>query len=285
MTNNIFQVLSEAHLDDILVQNMQNLVVVMLSATNCVPCKSIKPKFIGLSRKHPDVFFVYIDTNDYAVVKNKYFEKFEFTPTFVFFFNNTRIAFIEGGYETQLISVLEEVKQKINKKKKELEISQKTNPVPQVNMNNTTDLLQKKIELLGILKDLVNKGVILSKTYSLNSELEDIHFEIRFHTDKKFRDMVLSFRDLGIVAAPQAQTVPVQEKKVPINAPIVVNTTPVVERNHVEDSDKKQELVRQIQELNALNQKMQMQNFQKLQQLNKIKQMKEQQESQQNDHK
>jgi len=46
MEQNIFQVIKEDHLDEILSNYMQNLVLVMLSSKTCGPCKIIKPKFV-----------------------------------------------------------------------------------------------------------------------------------------------------------------------------------------------------------------------------------------------
>ena len=59
--NNIFQVVNEAHLDEILNEHQQGLTVLMLSSKVCEPCKMIKPVFIQLSKQNSDCIFVYID--------------------------------------------------------------------------------------------------------------------------------------------------------------------------------------------------------------------------------
>ena len=74
---------------------------------------------------------------------------------------------------------------------------------------------------------MVNCGARLTKSYNLDSEYEEIIFEIRFQTDAKFRQQVTENAEM----------------------------------------EKKQNQVKQIKELDMLNQKMQMQTLHKLQQL------------------
>ena len=120
MEQNIFQVINEPHLDEILSNHMRDLIVVMLSSRNCEPCKLLKPKFVVLFKQHKDTFFVYIDKNNYVTTQNKYFNEFQYTPTFLFYFGGGRIAIVEGGYEKSLIQTLLILKQKIEEKNKML---------------------------------------------------------------------------------------------------------------------------------------------------------------------
>ena len=258
MNQNIFQVINETHLDEILSQHMRDLVVIMLSSKNCGPCKTIKPRFVELSKQHKDIFFVYVDRTNYDVMENKYFADYLFTPTFLFYFGGNRVAFIEGNHEESLIKIIMILKQKIEEKRQEILQKEKTienhiqnlqNVPLNVPQNNTAaELVQKKINGLNKLRELVQQGAKLTKSYNLDSDIDDINFEVRFQTDPQFKQQILNYKQ-----QPQPTS-------------------------HNDEAPQKQEQVKQIQELNMLHQKMQMQSLQKLQQLKHIKQMKEQQE-------
>ena len=127
MEQNIFQVVKEDHLDEILTNYMQNLVLIMLSSKICGPCKTIKPKFVDLSKKNKDTVFIYIDRDNYEVTQNRYFTQFKFTPTFIFYFGKNQIAFIEGAHEDALIKTIVLLKQKIDDKKKEFNENEEIN--------------------------------------------------------------------------------------------------------------------------------------------------------------
>ncbi len=337
MEQNIFQVINENNLDEILSHHMRDLVVIMLSGKNCSPCKAIKPKFVELSKQYKDIFFVYVDITNYTTVGNKYFSEYEFTPTFLFYFGYSKIAFIEGAHEQSLVKTLLTLKQKIEEKKRILQLEilelqkqqqreqqeqqkqqkqqqkknlemlelqqqqeqqqqeqqqeqqeiisglpiddntqvyenqlndnsfQETCPVNnQSNYIQNTDLLEKKIDGLNKLRYLVKNGIKLSKPYDLNSDYEEILFEIRFQTDPSFKQYILEQTEQSVQLVQPIQ--PVQ---------------PVQPNNKSENSEllKKQEQVKQIKELNMLNQTMQMESFKKLQQLQRIKAIKEQQEN------
>jgi thiol-disulfide isomerase/thioredoxin len=327
MEQNIFQVINESHLDEILSQHVRDMVVIMLSSKDCAPCRVIKPKFVALSKEHSDVFFVYIDKSNYAVTQNKYFTEFEYTPTFVFYFGGNKIAFVEGGHEPSLVRAIMVLKQKIDEKRHEFQQQeklleeQKTKELEAVNLlkkmqtpsqqstqNNLQQtkqvqqqapqqvqqqtpqqvqqqtpqqvhqqappqiteeliLLNKKMELLKNLRELNNMGVQLTKNYNLDSSIEEMMFEFQFQTNPQFKQQILKQQLLMHQEVVDNQPEPKQE---PVPVPVNNQTK--------EKLAKKQEQVRQIQELDMLNKKMQQQSFQKLQQLRRIQQMKEQQE-------
>jgi thiol-disulfide isomerase/thioredoxin len=275
MEQNIFQVLNETHLEEIMTNHIRNLVVVMLSSKECPPCKAIKPKFVGLAKKNTDVFFIYVDRSNYNVMANKYFASFEFTPTFIFYFGGNQIAFVEGANEENLIKTLTILKQKIEEKRQELQkqqipqqnLQQNPQQSPQQNpqFNAQSELVQKKIVGLNKLRELVGKGVQLTKGYNLNSDLDDINLEIRFQTDPQFRQYIIA-----------QQT---NQQQMPQQMPQQQAAPTMPQSSQPDELSKKHEQVKQIQELDMLNQKMQMQSFQKLQQLKQMKRLKEQQES------
>jgi len=322
MDQNLFQVISENNLDEILSNNPQKLVLIMLSSKNCGPCKIIKPKFVGLSKQHNDVFFIYVDISNYAITTNKYFAEYEYTPTFLFYFNGSKVAFIKGAREQSLYNTLTVVKQKIEEKRQELMQREKLLEMQKLqelqnmsfNVNHTnqnlpqhntqpsqiqppqiqppqkvylqqndmdnSDLLQKKIDALNKLRELVQHGIKLTRPYNLESDYEDIIFELQFQSNPQFRQQFLKnnqHNETQNVQTPfeiQSQNTHHQQyDQTPINV------EPPKQTNDAQiQLQKKQDQVRQIQELNMLNQKMQMESFQKLQQLKRIQLMKEQQE-------
>lgn len=286
MEQNIFQVIKEIDIDDILSKYIQNLVVIMLSSKTCGPCKLIKPKFIQLSKQHNDIFFVYIDRSNYDVQQNKYFKEYIYTPTFLFYLGGNKIAFVEGAHEPSLVKTLLVLKNKIDEKRLEMNLrekileDQKINEINnfklsfpqehiqnnintkekilddlqineinsfklpheqiQHNMNDNSDLLAKKIDILNRLRELVQSGAKLTRNYNLNSDYSDLLQELQFQTNPTFEP----------------------------------------ETNLLQ---KKQEQVKQIKELDLLHQKMQYQSLQKIQQLKKIQMIKEQQENSKKD--
>ena len=121
MANNIFQVLKETDLDEIMNDHTQNLVIVMYSTKTCGPCMRIKPKFVSLSRENTDCFFVYIDLNIFEDTSFKYTRSVRGTPKFSYYFNNVEIACVMGADESVVVSTLANLKNKINLNKKELE--------------------------------------------------------------------------------------------------------------------------------------------------------------------
>lgn len=310
MDQNIFQVINENDLDEILSNHIRDLVVIMLSSQTCAPCKVIKPKFVGLSQQHKDVFFVYIDRSSYTITGNKYFTEFEYTPTFVFYFGGNKIAFVEGGHEPSLVQAITVLKQKIAEKKKEFEqqekllAQQKMNELEAISLlnkmqnnnnnqnkittpNNTEEenknvnnkqvteemiMLNKKMEILQKLRELNNIGIKLTKNYNLDSSIEEMMFEYQFQSNPQFRQQILQQQ------ASVEQPPPVQQQSPPPPVQKQSDEETVENNSQQEELAKKREQVRQIQELDMLNKKMQAQSFQKLQQLRRIQQMKEQQE-------
>jgi|688.fasta_scaffold406575_2 thiol-disulfide isomerase/thioredoxin len=286
MEQNIFQVVNENNLTEILTNNIQKLVVIMLSSKDCNPCRQIKPKFVELSKQNKDTFFVYIDRTNYLFTNDKYFSEYQYTPTFLFYFGGNKIAFVQGAHEQPLVKTLAILKQKIEEKRQEmiqrekeleqqkilelnnLKLSQEQAKKQQVKImsDDSSELLQKKITALNKLRDLVQQGAKLTKAYNLDSDYEDIILEIKFQTDPVFRQEILSMNKLPQQSIQSVVPVqPLQNEPKQFNDPNAILL-------------KKQEQVKQIQELDMLNQKMQLQSLQKLRQLERIKTLKEQQE-------
>lgn len=281
MISNIFQVVKEEHLTEILNKNTQKIVLTMYSSKNCNPCKEIKPKFISIAKQNLDCFFVYIDVVGFAQKTGKYIEeeRIESTPTFVFYFNGVSIAKIIGGYEKTIVDTLNLLRKKIEIKKqemslKELEyIKKQQKELENTNLNldnsenivNSTnninnshqniEILSKKIEILNKLRELANTGITLTKSYNIESGLEEMLLEYNFH---------------------------IQHIQLNINKTNQSSPTPTLTNNQNQNlnQNKKEEQLKQLQDLNKMNQMMQMQQLYKLQQLKQLQQMKEQQEKQ-----
>lgn len=273
MEQNIFQVVKEDHLDEILTNYMQNLVLIMLSSKTCTPCRTIKPKFVDLSKKNKDTVFIYIDRDNYELSNNKYFTQFKYTPTFVFYFGKNQIAYIEGAHEEALVKTIALLKQKIEEKKKEFvekeraleeqklkelqnaQIPSTQSHVIQVPPSQPSELLKKKMDLLNQFKLLAENGIPVPK----------------FNLDSDYEEMVHMFKSITDPLNTQLHQSTVSHTST------VSNDSEVLKNKNMEEL-KKQEQIRQIQELDKLNQKLQPQTLQKLQHLKKIMQMKEQQE-------
>lgn len=281
MEQNIFQVVDEHHIDEILSEHLQELCLIMYSSKTCPHCKMMKPKFVNLSKQHKNIFFIYVDKDNFNISTNKYFSECNAIPLFLFYIGENKIAFIEGAQEQALISTLLELNYRIEEKKKELHQKEKIiaeqkikelkdlnldkfqNDKLQNSMTNdenaiaTIQLMNKKIDILNKLKYLAQNGIQLSQPYNLKSNYEDMFMEYQFHTNPQLKQKVAD------------ESKQLQQNQVQTNQ----NST---------DSDldtiKKQQQVKQIQELNIINQKMQMQNLQKLQQLKRMQMMKEQEE-------
>jgi thiol-disulfide isomerase/thioredoxin len=290
MQDNIFQVINENHLDEILNDHPQNLVVIMYSSKNCGHSKTIKPKFTNLSKTQNDCFYIYIDLTNFTKTTNKYFAGFEFTPTFLFYFGGKKIAFIEGAHEQSLLNTITFLKKKIDEKRKvmllkvEILDKEKIEEINNININLTNDVItnsqdnflkdtgaeivKKKMDLLNKLRLLVQNDIKLSKNFNLESDYDDMLFEVEFHTNPQFRQQIM------------IETKKLQQNQLSKQNEKILD--PVHNLNEPENSSKKQDQIRQLQELSIIDQRMQMQNWQKLQQLKQIQKMKEQQEKNQN---
>lgn len=254
MANNIFQVINENHLSEILENNVKTLTVVMMSSKECPPCKAFKPRFVAFSKEHQDCLFVYIDILNYKNLTNKYTTDLKSTPTFYFYFNETRLAVITGAHDQTINNTILTIKEKIEQNKKEFQqkdaqlSKQKQTEIQQVQIED------KKLELLKKLKEMN-----LGQQFTLESDYDEMLFEYKFNTDVQFRQRLMN-------KAPVPAQPPQEDKCVDGSCPI---TPPSL----------KQQQLKQIQDLNAVNNYIQNQQLMKLQQLKHIQKLKEMKES------
>ena len=121
MANNIFRVMNNNDLTEILQDHSQKLVVVMYSSQSCGPCINFKPKFITYAKANPETFFVYIDINNFKDPKHQYLANVNATPKFSFCFNLHVIGDVVGADERVFVETLEYLKGRINERRHDIE--------------------------------------------------------------------------------------------------------------------------------------------------------------------
>jgi len=177
MTQNIVQIINETHVKGFLRENANKIVVVMLSAKTCPPCRAIKKTFVNISTANLDMRFVYIDRENYKLPDPgtvSIFAQFLYTPTFVFFYSTKQVASMEGNDEAELLSLVNTVKQKIEKVVAKVN-DEKVDPI-------STEMLRKKITLVDNLREMARRGVKLSKYYDMDSDYDEMLLE--YHQKK-----------------------------------------------------------------------------------------------------
>lgn len=278
MSQNIFQVTSETHLNNIIEDNPQKIVLIMYSTKNCKPCKEFKPKFISMAKKNTNTLFIYVDNTKYNVETNKHFNKLTSTPSFLFYFSGIELGVVVGANETTIATTLANFEQKIEERKKQIQMENQQ--IENAKFNNPdTEIVRKKMMMLNKLIELSNNGAVLTGAYNLDSKYEDILFEYRYQIDPDFRQHILHIEQQKLQQQQQLQMQQQQQSQQQQQ-----QQQPTIEQNNNNNNDidqehiKKQQKVIQIKELNKLHQKMQMQSYQKLEQLKKLQLMKEQAE-------
>jgi len=299
MSQNIFQVVNEGHVDEILNNHQQELVIIMLSSKTCGPCKLIRPVFIQLAKQNIDCVFIYIDTTNYIPSRHQYTGDCDATPKFDFYFNKTRIAFVKGAFQDKLIGTLEIIKQKINVKREELKKDTMLAQQAQENMQRQQMLqmqsqqeqqkrsLQQqqqqqqpqqmqpvaqnrdneKMGILMTLFDMMNRGIKLTKQYTMNSSYDELREEYEFQIKRL------------------TEQNPVQPAVQPVVQPVVQPAVQPAVQSQISHSDAehnetqlKQEQVKKLQELNRIDNMVKMQQLYRIQQLKKLHKLKEEQE-------
>ena len=171
MSNNIFKVISEAHVDNILKLNSSSIVIIMFSTATCPPCKRIKPKFISLAKENSDCFFIYIDINDYKTDDMKYTKNVTCVPKFKFYYDMAHIADVEGESIEDVCNTLKMLQNTIKEKKE------------QVINNNYDKYFLQKADLLKKLMFLHKQGAPLTKGYNMDSDFDEMLWEYNLHTN------------------------------------------------------------------------------------------------------
>lgn len=170
-TNNIFQVLSDSDVEEIFNENTQSLIILMFSSKNCGPCMDVKPTFINLAKEHKDCIFLYIDIHNFKDEGGQIMKNVEATPKFSYYFNKQEIAYILGAEKSVLLKTVQDLKDKIEAKKREILAYEQE--------NRQKELMKK--DLLQKLYELSQQGVRLSQQYNMNSDLNEMKWEYEYH--------------------------------------------------------------------------------------------------------
>lgn len=112
--NNIFKVLNETDLNDVLNNHKYNIVIMMFSSDKCQSCKIIKPFYINMSKHFNNEIFIYIDVDNFVHTSNKYINNVDVIPKFIFLYNLQEIASVGGSDKNLLIDTLNEIIGRLN---------------------------------------------------------------------------------------------------------------------------------------------------------------------------
>ncbi len=83
---------SEDKINKVLEKDTDKLVVIMCSATWCMPCKKYAPQLDQMTVNYPDVTFLHVDVDE----MEDYCKDVNVVPTFKFY-KNGKIVFTYGG--------------------------------------------------------------------------------------------------------------------------------------------------------------------------------------------
>jgi len=255
MSNNIYRVINELDLEDILNKHSKSLVVIMYSSKTCRPCLMIKPLFISLSKKYNDCFFVYIDLNDFEEKTEKYTTGMGIraTPHFLFMFNNEIIAAVSGANREILVDTLDQLRNQwknkikenlkiVSNKEKLVESNEEIDQITKPTFDQDDEMIKNKLTLLAKLYTLGRLGYPVNINFTLLSEYEDMIYEFNTYFQKYQEDNKNNNQDT------------LEKEKI------------------------RQQKILQIQQLEKENKNMQAQHLLALHKMQQIKQFKEKQE-------
>lgn len=136
--SNIFQVVKEDHIDNILKKNSKKLVVLMITMNGCGACVKIKPFYYQLSKKYNDYIFLFINVHNFNVTEGKYTNDLNYFPTFKYYFGLYDIGRVEGANQKKIEEVILVFKQRLEKSMNH-SLDNPTNNTINNPTNNTTN--------------------------------------------------------------------------------------------------------------------------------------------------
>lgn len=107
--SNIYQVINEKDIDEILFDHKPVVTVLMIASKNCKPCSNVKPLFIKLSKENSKFFFVYVDLTNFTPTEGKYTKHVKGTPYFSFYYNLTECGNVYGSNQNELLRVFNQI--------------------------------------------------------------------------------------------------------------------------------------------------------------------------------
>ena len=151
MNQNLFQVLSDDDLDEILLDHRSEIVLVLYGTKTCQRTRRIKPKFVELAHQYSDFFFVYVDLLRYKT-DGRYSKDINRTPTFLFFHNMGNIGHMIGDDARQLFGLIQHFQMKLHERKEECasEHSEKNEDDGSEGDNNKQEMDNVKKKFLDI---------------------------------------------------------------------------------------------------------------------------------------
>ena len=275
---NIHRVLEYKALEHLFNNNPNKLIIIMFSMKTCKPCASIRPLFLDLSKKHLDSVFVYIDITEFKDTVNFLDEiKEGGVPQFHYYYGKDHLACVEGADSQLLVETLLNLKKKINmittetlRSNSQTSLNSLSSNQQVINQQPTsppvTNLIQQKVEepkvvttvpdlsgrdlrhdkliMLKKLYDLTKKGIKLTTTYNIESDIDDMLWEYNIHTNLE-----------GIVVGGSGGS-------------LVINSD---KDYHEQEKQQKINDIKSLAELNNLNKKKQLSCIEQLMQIKKQK--------------
>lgn len=178
MSNNIFQIISEEHMNDIINRYIDTLIVVMYSSSNiCEDCPQIKRQFIELSKNNPNNLFIYVCVENYKDSSGKYTNDFniEHLPTFIFLYNANKIGDVCGSDYSILVDTFNQIKTIIDEELSKL-VSEKKNHelVENQIFFDDDEKTKRKLILMGYFYKFAKYGIDVNLRYTVLSNLDDM---------------------------------------------------------------------------------------------------------------
>jgi len=114
MTNNIYRVINEPDLNEILLDNSHRLVCIVFLTKNADPQLNIKKCFIQMASENPNNFFIYIDLNSFTFTEKRF--TFNRLPTTFYYLDNEEIANVQGNNTDKIYDTFNQLIKLINQK-------------------------------------------------------------------------------------------------------------------------------------------------------------------------
>lgn len=264
MTDNIYQVVSELDLDELIEMKADSLLVAMftdhVSLDRNVVSK-MKLRYFTIAQRNTDVYFVYVDLRNYTESAIQKYTKGIKIPKFIFFHKQEEAGYVEGPdmdiFEKTLNDVAEQLRSLhiettaninpnlLRNTKTSIQNLRNSNPEPE-----TEPKPEQSSDFSNVTKEQLSDLVRMQKMLQNNGQNVDLQQLIKLQSAQN---------------AQNARNKQHHQNEKPINI------DPQRETN-----------VKKLQELQNMKYMMQLKQYNQLQQLKKIKELKEMQENRKN---
>ena len=117
--SNIYIVLNENDMDDILIKNMDILIIVLYISKKEDNYINIRRQYIEISKVMQNDIFLFVDINEFKNTMGKYIKNIDM-PIVEFYYNKAMIAYTAGFNKEMLIKSVFSLKTKLNELKQKL---------------------------------------------------------------------------------------------------------------------------------------------------------------------